>query len=131
RRRLQDTMTAIRHRLPLSSCGQWLFRNGERHLRSRRALGNIHPPELLQAAVTLARRCTFQLDSIQYTYPKELVPAGHAPASWLRELTLRGLRERWPAGTRAAVLAQVEEELALIAELGYEAFFLTVEDIVR
>src|SRR5690606_14214936 len=42
RRMLQDTMTAIRHNATLGECGAQLFRNGERHLRTRRALGNIH-----------------------------------------------------------------------------------------
>jgi error-prone DNA polymerase len=131
RRVLQDTMTAIRHNLPLAECGGHLFRNGERHLRTRRALGNIYPQALLEAAVRLARRCTFRMDELRYAYPAELVPAGHTPASWLRALAGAGLRERWPEGVPPAVAVQVEDELALIAELGYEAFFLTVEDIVR
>ncbi len=131
RRILQDTMTAIRHGLPLAECGAHLFRNGERHLRTRRALGNIHPPALLQNAVQLARRCHFRMEQVQYHYPAELVPAGHTPSSWLRELTLRGMRERWPEGTPEGIAGQIDAELALIAKLGYEAFFLTVEDIVR
>lgn len=131
RRVLQDTMTAIRHGLALADCGAHLFRNGERHLRSRRALANIYPGQLLQASVALARRCHFRLDELRYRYPAELVPAGHTPTSWLRELTLEGMRQRWPEGTPPAVVAQIEDELTLIAELGYEAFFLTVEDIVR
>jgi len=131
RRALQDTLTAIRHNRPLAECGAWLFRNGERHLRTRRALGNIHPAPLLANAVQLARRCEFRLDGLSYHHPNELVPQGHTPASWLRELTWRGLRERWPEGTPARIQTQIEEELALIAELKYEAFFLTVEDIVR
>ena len=131
RRVLQDTMTAIRHTLPLAECGAFLFRNGEHHLRSRRALGNIHPPALLAAAVALGRRCTFALDEISYTYPAELVPEGHTPSSWLRDLTLRGMHERWPEGVPEAVQAQIASELALITEMEFEAFFLTVEDIVR
>jgi len=128
---LQDTVTAIRHGLPLAGCGAHLFRNGERHLRTRRALGNIHPPQLLQAAVALARRCTFNLRQVKYDYPAELVPAGETPASHLRKLTEAGMRTRWPQGVPVEVARQIEAELALIAELGYEAFFLTVEDIVR
>ncbi|QNR96893.1 error-prone DNA polymerase [Stenotrophomonas sp. 169] len=131
RRVLQDTMTAIRHVLPLSECGGFLFRNGEHHLRTRRALGNIHPPALLHAAVALARRCQFRLDEVRYQYPAELVPAGHTPSSWLRALTLRGMHERWPDGVPAAVATQIDSELLLIADMKYEAFFLTVEDIVR
>lgn len=128
---LQDTMTAIRHRLPLSECGERLFRNGERHLRTRRALGNIHPHALLEGAAALARRCTFSMEEVKYRYPAELVPPGHTPASWLRELTERGMRERWKGEVPPAIVAQIDDELALIARLEYEAFFLTVEDIVR
>ncbi|HEY4531103.1 MAG TPA: error-prone DNA polymerase [Luteimonas sp.] len=128
---LQDTLTAIRHNLPLAECGAHLFRNGERHLRARRALGNIHPHVLLENAVALARRCTFSLDEVKYRYPAELVPEGETPTSHLRALTRAGMRKRWPDGVPAKVERQIEDELALIAELGYEAFFLTVEDIVR
>ena len=131
RRVLQDTMTAIRHNTALADCGGHLFRNGEHHLRTRRALGNIYPHDLLDAAVRLARRCTFRMDELRYAYPAELVPEEHTPASWLRALTEAGMRGRWPDGVPPAVAAQIEDELALIAELKYEAFFLTVEDIVR
>ncbi|RYZ72182.1 MAG: PHP domain-containing protein, partial [Lysobacteraceae bacterium] len=130
-RRLQDTMTAIRHGLPLAECGQHLFRNGERHLRTRRALGNIYPHALLQAAVALARRCHFTMDQIRYRYPAELVPEGHTPSSHLRALTEAGMRKRWPQGAPPHIAQQIEKELALIAVKEYEAFFLTVEDIVR
>ncbi len=135
-RALQDTVTAIRHGLPLAECGAHLFRNGERHLRTRRALGNIYGTAeggqaLLQAAVALARRCTFNLREVKYDYPAELVPEGETPTSHLRKLTEAGMRKHWPEGAPAQVAKRIEEELALIAELEYEAFFLTVEDIVR
>ena len=131
RRVLQDTMTAIRHNVPLSECGEHLFRNGERHLRTRRALGNIYPARLIDNALHLARRCTFHMGQLHYEYPPELVPEGHTPTSWLRALTERGMRERWPVGTPEDVVTRIDSELTLIAELGYEAFFLTVQDIVR
>ena len=131
-RMLQDTMTAIRHNLSLSECGAHLFRNGERHLRARATLGNIYPHELLQASVELAARCTFDLDKgLPYDYPKELVPEGETPSSHLRKLTLAGMRRRWPDGAPAKVVEQIGKELELIAFKKYEAFFLTVEDIVR
>jgi error-prone DNA polymerase len=135
RRVLQDTMTAIRHGLPLADCGQHLFRNGERHLRTRRALGNIYRTldgghELLNNTVQLARRCTFTMDDLGYQYPAELVPEGHTPASWLRTRTEAGMRDRWPEGVPPKIVAQINDELALIADLKYEAFFLTVDDIV-
>ena len=133
---LQDTVTAIRHTVPLAEAGALLFRNGERHLRSRRALGNIYPAALLQASVELARRCSgFDLKrDVRYDYPAELVPAGHTAASYLRELTEAGIRERWDKRglvLSAKVRGDIEQELALIEELKFEAFFLTVHDVVR
>ena len=131
RRALQDTLTALRHRRPLTEAGGWLFRNGERHLRRREALAGIYPPALLAETLEIARRCTFRLDSLQYRYPQELVPDGHTPTSWLRHLAEQGLRWRWPQGAPERVIGLVEHELALIADLGYEPYFLTVHDIVR
>ncbi|NLA67334.1 MAG: error-prone DNA polymerase [Gammaproteobacteria bacterium] len=128
---LQDTMTAIRHGLTLAGAGAHLFRNGERHLRHRYTLGNIYPRALLENAAALARRCRFSMAEVRYTYPEELVPPGRTPTSHLRALVEAGIRQRWPDGPKPEVLATIEGELALIAELEYEAFFLTVEDIVR
>src|SRR5690606_34390712 len=132
RRALQDTMTAIRHRVPVARAGARLFPNGERHLRSRRALAAIHPPELLAETLRIAARCRFSLrDDLGYQYPRELVPEGHAPDTWLRHLVEQGIRERWPEGIDAGARALVEKELALIRSKGYEPYFLTVHDIVR
>ncbi len=131
RRRLQDTMTAIRHHTTVAQAGAHLFPNGERHLRSRRALAAIYPADLLVETIRIAERCRFSLTQLSYVYPYELVPAEHTPASWLRHLTEQGMRRRWPEGTPTKVSQQIEKELALIAELAYESYFLTVEDIVR
>jgi error-prone DNA polymerase len=131
RRRLQDVLTAVRLGKPVAQCGQALFPNAERHLRLRMRLAQFYPPELLARSVTIAERCRFSLDELRYEYPSELVPEGHTPASWLRTLTEQGLRWRFPAGVPAKVGELVEHELRLIAELGYEPFFLTVHDVVR
>ncbi|XLY86223.1 error-prone DNA polymerase [Ectopseudomonas mendocina] len=131
RRALQDCMTAIRHHLPVAEAGAHLFANGERHLRRLEELGELYPPELLAQSLRIAERCHFDLGQLEYHYPHELVPAGHAPTSWLRVLVERGAAERWREGVPAAARAQIEHELALIAELKYESYFLTVHDIVR
>ncbi|MBP8097788.1 MAG: PHP domain-containing protein, partial [Arenimonas sp.] len=131
RRIVQDTLTAIRHRVTVSEAGAWLFPNGERHLRTRTALSAIYPKELLEQSLRIAERCTFDLGQLKYQYPRELVPEGHTPSSWLRELTMQGARWRWPQGAPGKVHRQIEHELVLVAELAYEPFFLTVHDIVR
>ncbi len=131
RRALQDVLTAIRLGTPVAQAGRRLFANGERHLRTRKALTAIHGPELLAESLRIAAMCRFSLRDLHYRYPKELVPRGHTPTSWLRHLVEQGLRQRWPAGEPEKVRRQIENELEIITSLNYEDFFLTVEDIVR
>jgi error-prone DNA polymerase len=131
RRRLQDVLTAVRLGKPVAACGQALHPNAERHLRLRMRLAQLYPPELLEETLAVAARCRFSLDELRYEYPAELVPENQTPAGWLRKLTEEGLRWRFPAGVPPKVAGLVEHELALIAELAYEPFFLTVHDIVR
>ncbi|MDQ3288321.1 MAG: error-prone DNA polymerase [Pseudomonadota bacterium] len=131
RRALQDTLTAIRHKTTVAQAGHRLFPNGERHLRTRQALAAIYPADLIEETLRIAARCTFRLDELKYQYPRELVPAGHTATSWLREITEDGARGRWPEGVPAKARELIEHELALISELRYESYFLTVHDIVR
>ncbi|NWD71427.1 error-prone DNA polymerase [Pseudomonas gingeri] len=131
RRALQDTMTAIRLHTRVADAGQQLHANGERHLRSLEALRGVYPPALLAETQVIARRCTFDLGQLRYQYPRELVPQGQTPASWLRHLTEEGIHRRWPEGISPRARDLIENELALIAELNYDSYFLTVQDIVR
>jgi error-prone DNA polymerase len=131
RRPLQDALTAIRLGTPVERCGRALFPNAERHLRARVRLAQLYPPGLLAESAAIAGRCAFSLDELRYEYPEELVPPGETPAGRLAELTAQGLAWRFPSGVPQKVRALVDYELRLIAELRYEAFFLTVHDIVR
>jgi error-prone DNA polymerase len=130
RRRLQDVLTAVRLRRPVSACGHALFPNGERHLRSLARLGKVYPPELLAESVRIAERCTLDLDDLKYEYPEEIVPEDESPISYLRKEVEKGMY-RFPERDRPAMKLQITKELELIEERRYEAFFLTVYDIVN
>ena len=131
RRVLQDTLTAIRLACTIQQAGHALCANGEQHLRSRERLSDIYPEALLRESIHVAEQCSFSLNTIQYEYPEELVPRGETPTSWLRRLTEQGMRRRWPGGAPDKVREMLNHELDLIAELGYEPFFLTVHDLVQ
>ncbi len=131
RRPVQDVLTALRLKTTVFEAGYALFPNGERHLRTRLRLSRLYPPALLAATLEIAAQCQFSLSELRYEYPEEIVPPDETPASWLRQETERGLRLRYPGGVPAKVRGGIEHELALIAEMAYEAYFLTVYDIVR
>jgi len=131
RKKLQDALTAVRLRTPLAQCGRQLASNAERYLRPLYRLGRIYPAELLAQTLAIAERCSFSLDELRYEYPEEIVPSGQTPASFLRSATWQGAAARYPQGVPDKVRALIEHELALIGELHYEPYFLTVYDIVR
>ena len=134
RKPLHDVLTAIRLGCTVHECGFELQANAEAHLRPRMRLADIYPAELLRATLEVASRCTFNLDEIRnlYRYPQEdMVPAAETPVQCLRRLTEAGALERFPEGVSPKIRAGIEKELALIEELEYEMYFITVHDIVR
>ncbi|MFP5440298.1 MAG: error-prone DNA polymerase [Gammaproteobacteria bacterium] len=130
RRPLLDVLTAIRLNTPVQQLGDRLQANRERHLRPLADLRRLCPPALLEESARIAAACTFSLDELRYEYPRELVPDGMTATQYLRALVEAGAQQRWPDGVPPPVSAQLERELALIAELQYEYYFLTVHDLV-
>ncbi|MGA7777494.1 MAG: error-prone DNA polymerase [Paraburkholderia sp.] len=131
RKPLQDTMTAIRVGRPVHECGYDLAPNAEQHLRSRLRIANLYPEPTVRETISVLGRCTFSLEELRYEYPDELVPEGFTPTAYLRHETYIGAQRRFPSGIPYNVQQQIEHELALIADLEYEPYFLTVYDIVR
>ncbi|MCA8205049.1 error-prone DNA polymerase [Burkholderia sp. AU33545] len=128
---LQDVMTAIRVGMPVSECGYALAPNAEQHLRSRQRIGQLYSPEEIAETCAILDACLFELDSLRYEYPDEIVPQGLTPTRYLEQETFAGAAGRYPQGIPEKVEKQIRHELDLIARLSYEPFFLTVYDIVK
>ncbi|NBO03935.1 MAG: DNA polymerase III subunit alpha [Betaproteobacteria bacterium] len=131
RRALTDVLHAIARGLSVAELGCCALPNAEAHLRSRLVLAQRYPAAWLEASVEIAEKCDFSLDSLRYEYPREIVPQGYHPNTYLRLLCEQGIAQRYPMGAPASVHKQIDHELALIEELQYEAYFLTVADIVQ
>ncbi|HEY8709548.1 MAG TPA: error-prone DNA polymerase, partial [Burkholderiaceae bacterium] len=131
RKPLQDTLAATRLKRQVAQCGLLLEPNAEQHLRSRARLAALYEPQWLENTLAFAGRCSFSLAELRYEYPREIVPEGQTPTSHLRQLAYAGLRRRFHGDSGDKWKAQIEHELALIRQLEYEAYFLTVADIVR
>lgn len=131
RKLLHDALTAIRHNTSIADLGFRRQGNAERYLRPLKRLKNLYPESLLKETVVLAERCHFSLNELRYQYPPEVVPDTMSPSAYLRFLVEGGAGQRWPNGVPITIREQIEMELALIAELQYEYYFLTVHDIVN
>jgi len=133
RQPLQHVLTAIRHGVTVAQAGGLLFPNAQRHLKSLDELRELFAriPDALQRTRQIADRCAFSLDELRYEYPLELAPPGMTPLEYLKRLTWQGARQRYPDGVPEKVLPLLKHELQLIEELRYEAYFLTVWDLVQ
>ncbi len=130
---LHDVLTAVKHKTTVALAGGLLLPNAQRHLQTieKRFQQFSFLPRAIERTMEISHRCEFRLDQLRYEYPKELAPEGMAPIEYLTELTWQGAHERYPAGIPEKVRKQVNHELELIDELRYEAYFLTVRDLVR
>ncbi|HBF60013.1 MAG TPA: error-prone DNA polymerase, partial [Methyloceanibacter sp.] len=133
RRPLQDVLTCIREKCTLADAGFHLEANAERHLKEPAEMARLFKgyEEALERTVEIAERCRFSLDELKYEYPDEPVPQGKTPQGHLEALTWDGAAWRFPDGIPGKVRSTIEKELALIEELSYAPYFLTVYDIVH
>ena len=133
RRPLQDVLTCIREHVTIEEAGFRLQANAERHLKSPDEMQRLFRrwPQALENAAQLAEACRFSLSELRYEYPSEPVPDGLTPQQHLEQLTWEGAAKRYPEGVSGKVCETLTQELALIGQLNYVPYFLTVHDIVR
>ncbi len=132
RRPLQDVLTCVKRGVHLDEASALLRPNAE-HLLARPddfARRFADHPEAIERTKQIATRCTFSMDDLDYTYPVGEIPDGYAPNQWLRELTLRGARARYGKTIPDAAEDQLVREFAVIEELEYAGYFLTMKEIV-
>ncbi|CDT80297.1 error-prone DNA polymerase [Vibrio coralliirubri] len=127
---LQHSLTAIKYQKPITEVGSHLLANAERCLRSINKLSHIFKAEWLEESNRISELCDFDLGSLRYEYPSELIPQGETPMSYLRMLVEKGKRARFPQGVPGDIQQIIDKELGLIDELDYPFFFLTIHDIV-
>ena len=130
---LHDALTAVKYKTTIAGCSDKLIPNAQRHLQTiaHRQASFASLPGAIERTVEIADRCGFCMSQLQYEYPEGLSPPGKTQTVYLRELTEKGVRKRYPEGVPPAVSKQINHELELIEELDYEAYFLTVWDLVR
>ncbi|HEX2675495.1 MAG TPA: DNA polymerase III subunit alpha, partial [Polyangiales bacterium] len=133
RRPLQDVLTCIRHGTTLQQARTLLKPNAEHALKSPHALAALYAddPAALERSAEIDRLCNFSLADIRYRYPSERLPDGSTSSQWLRTLVEEGAHVRYPEGVPSEVSLQLGKELAVIDQLDYCGYFLTMREIVR
>lgn len=133
RRPLQDVLTCIREKTTIEAVGRKLEANAERFLKTLREMSRLFRdfPEAIAETMRFADRIEFTLDQLKYQYPDEPVPPGKTAQGHLEDLTRAGVQKYFGGNIDDKLQATLKKELALIAELKYAHYFLTVHDIVH
>lgn len=134
RRMLQDVITCIRHGCTIEQAGLRLQANAERHLKPPEEMVRLFAdyPEATARTVAIADRCAgFNLDQLRYEYPSEVIPPDETAMGYLRRITWEHAEGRYASTLPGDLVERIEHELALIEELGYAHYFLTVYDLVN
>ncbi|MBV9954311.1 MAG: error-prone DNA polymerase [Pseudolabrys sp.] len=133
RRELADVLTCIREKVTIDKAGRKLAPNAERFLKPPQEMERLFKdyPFALEETEALSERLTFSLDELSYEYPDETVSGFASPQEALVHLTYEGAKWRYPDGVPDAVMKTLAHELALIAEVKYAPYFLTVYEIVQ
>jgi error-prone DNA polymerase len=133
RRPLQDVLSCIREKCTIQTAGLRLEANAERHLKSPAEMERLFSawPEAVARSVQIAELCRFSLSDLKYEYPDEPVPPGKTAMEHLTDLAWAGAAWRYPQGVPQKVTDLLNKELALIEELKYPNYFITVHDIVH
>lgn len=126
---LADALECMRRIVPLTS-NNITRRNAEGFLKSARAMRALFAerPDLCDATLEIAERCTFDIGLHQLHFPSFPVPEGRSADAMLQARCLRGLDDRHMARNRQ-VEDRLRHELQMIRRMGYAAYFLTVADI--
>ena len=88
-------------------------------------------PGMLRDGEEIAERCEFVLPIGGLKFPRFAPPDGSSPREFLARLAREGMKWRYGAAPSGGVRRQVEEELRIIGEVGYEEYFLVVWDLLQ
>ncbi|HXU77135.1 MAG TPA: PHP domain-containing protein, partial [Methylomirabilota bacterium] len=105
---------------------------GEYHFRTPVGMQKLFAahPELIAHSFELADRCSFEFNLGTPQFPGYTPADGSLPSAFLRRLAMEGLQRRYPK-EHARLKPQLEQELAIITDVGYEEYFLVMWDILQ
>ncbi|WP_300069495.1 error-prone DNA polymerase [uncultured Ruegeria sp.] len=132
RRRLADVLTCMRDHITIDQIGTRALPNAERRIKSGQDMARLFRNHLgaIRRTLEITDKCSFDLGELSYEYPHEDTEE-ETPQARLERLAREGLTRRYPHGPPSKVTHLLKKELAVVKELDFPAYFLTVHDIVQ
>lgn len=111
---------------------------GELYIKSAEEMAALFEayPEALANTVKIAEMCNLQFTKAK-RFPLAIVPDGKSEDEYLRELTMNGMKHRFPdydsfpAERKQAMMDRIEHELGVISKLHYSGYLIIVQDFLQ
>ncbi len=137
---MHDALLCIGTGSLVADPSRFRFHSDQHYLKSAAEMRHLFReiPEACDNTLLVAERADvtieFDNDALpEFPIPAEFIGETHKDGanSWLRELTYRGARERYGEALNNEVRARLENELGVIADMGFSDYFLVVWDLIR
>jgi DNA polymerase III subunit alpha len=128
-----DALLCVQTNAKIHEENRFKFHGDQHYLKSAAEMRSLFSevPEACDSTLWIAERANVDLEFGNPVLPSFPVPEGQTETSYLRELTMDGVRERYGNAPGADVLERIEYELGVIESMGFSAYFLVVWDLVR
>ncbi|QJX63411.1 DNA polymerase III subunit alpha [Niallia circulans] len=127
-----ECLKAIKNGEKLSDIEQDEWSSNQHYLKDKEAMITLFndQPDILENTWKVGESCQIEMNGILATLPKYTVPAGKNALSYLRELCMAGLNDRYPHPSPEHT-ARLEYELDIIGRMNYSDYFLIVWDFMK
>ena len=127
-----DVLLCINTGTELSDPNRFKFDSDEFYLKTPAEMAEKFArwPGACETTLEIAERCNVKIDMGNLLLPRYEVPTEHTLESYLEELVIKGVRERYDEITDE-VAERVRYELGVINKMEYPGYFLVVQDFVN
>ena len=129
----QDIKVCIATGAKVADTDRLKFPNDQFYMKSGDEMDALfgHIPGAMENTLAIAERCNVVFNFNEHHLPHFDVPEGETASSYLRHLCEREIPRLYGTEPRPDVMERLDYELSVIAQMGFDDYFLIVWDYVR
>lgn len=127
-----DALLCVQTRKLITDSKRMKMTGSDYYLRSSEEMADLFHdyPEAIENTLKIASECNVEIPEGQLIFPQFPIPKNETEASYLKRLTLEGLKKRYGKVSKEH-LERIDYELSIISGKGYDAYFLITQDFVN
>lgn len=90
-----------------------------------------HVPEAIENTLKIAEKCNVEINLGQNLLPSFSTPQNETPKEYLKKLCTEGIKQKYSEKEQEKALKQLDYELGMVDNMGFNTYFLIVHDFVK